>query len=84
MISDTLFVNSTLFGQGVDMMLYGMSTVFIFLLALVVAINVMSRLVSAFSPEALVDDPNGQVEQRVAPLTKKIIQAAIDQHRNRR
>ena len=77
-------MSSTLFAQGIDMMLYGMSTVFVFLLSLVVAINVMSRLISAFFPQALpIVDGAGETGGTIEPITKKIIQAAIDQHRNR-
>ena len=75
---------STLFEQGVDMMLYGMGSVFVFLLALVLAISVMSRLISRFFPEPLpVQSAEGSVSGSVDPLTRKVIQAAIDQHRGR-
>ncbi len=77
---------STLFEQGIDMMLYGMDSVFVFLLALVLAITLMSRLIARFFPEPELEpglQTNVQAAAPVAPLTAKIIQAAIDQHRSR-
>ena len=38
-------------GQGVELMLYGMGTVVVFLAALVVATTAMSRVVTRFFPE---------------------------------
>lgn len=70
--------------QGVDMMLYGMGTVFAFLTVLVVAISLMSRIVAKFSPAApLVPVKNSQTAGQVDALTAKIIQTAIDKHRAR-
>lgn len=78
---------STLLEQGVDMMLYGMGTVFVFLLALVVAISLLSRFIEKFFPEPIVPivsvDQNTSAGTTVDPLTTKIIQMAIDQHRAR-
>jgi oxaloacetate decarboxylase gamma subunit len=76
---------STLLDQGIDMMLYGMGSVFVFLLALVVAISLLSRFIEKFFPEPLAPlvsiDPGASVATAVDPLTRKIVQAAIDQHR---
>ncbi len=76
---------STLMAQGVDMMLYGMGTVFSFLLVLVLAIAVMSRVLAKYAPEpeSAVAIPEGGGGSGVDPLTAKIIKAAIDQHRKR-
>ena len=77
-------MESTLFAQGIDMMLYGMGSVFIFLLALVLTINLMSWVISTFFPVAQpVTDTGDRSVPTVEPITKKIIQAAIDQHRQR-
>lgn len=77
-------VESTLFQQGFDMMLYGMGTVFAFLMALVMAISLLSRIVNKFFPETLVASDSGvRIVNTVSPTTRKIIQAAIDQHRKR-
>ncbi len=73
--------------QGLDITLFGMGIVFTFLLVLVICTTVMSRLITRFFPEA---------EPVVAPAAntaagaagderlKKIIKAAIEQHRNKR
>ena len=87
---ETLAVQSSLIDQGFDMMLYGMGSVFTFLIALVVAISLMSRLLALISPEPLAEAGSGnqlghqagnQAGHGVDPLTAKIIQAAIKQHR---
>lgn len=75
----------TLMEQGVDMMLYGMGTVFAFLLVLVLAIAVMSRVLAKYAPEPgdTVAMSEGGAASDVDALTVKIITAAIDQHRKR-
>lgn len=80
---------STLLEQGLDMMLYGMGSVFVFLFTLVVAIRLMSSLIAKFFPEPLISADQGasavaSIDSLTTdPLTTKIIQAAIDQHRGR-
>lgn len=77
-------MQESLIQQGVDMMLYGMGTVFTFLVMLVVAISLMSRIVAKFSPAApLVPMKTGETAEPVDALTAKIIQAAIAKHRAR-
>jgi len=71
--------------QGLDITLFGMGIVFTFLLVLVICTTIMSRLITRFFPEP---------EPAVAPVAsapaagderlKKIIKAAIEQHRNKR
>lgn len=75
----------TLMEQGVDMMFYGMGTVFAFLLVLVFAIGVMTRVLARHQPEPKnrAAFARGGVGTVVDPLTAKIIKAAIDQHRMR-
>lgn len=68
--------------QGVDLMLYGMGTVFTFLTLLVIITGIMSSVVTRFFPEAekpLAPAPAGQVDAR----TMAVIKAAIEQHRKR-
>ncbi|BFM11407.1 hypothetical protein R50072_15600 [Simiduia litorea] len=70
--------------QGVDLMLYGMGTVFTFLTLLVIITGIMSGLVTRFFPEAEkpvapAPVPVGQVDAR----TLAVIKAAIEQHRKR-
>ena len=78
-------MESTLITQGMDLMLYGMGTVFTFLTLLVGITSLMSLVVNRLVPEEaevvsasapLVTSP-GSVEPRIV----KAIQAALDQHR---
>ncbi|KFX70126.1 oxaloacetate decarboxylase [Pseudomonas taeanensis MS-3] len=80
---------SQLLLEGVELMLFGMGSVFIFLVLLILAIRVMARLIERFAPAA-------PVRASVAPLPVKVaghepepdvlaaIQSAIHQHRARR
>ena len=77
-------MDASLISQGLDLLLYGMGTVFVFLTILVGLTALMSRTVMRFSPEEPVGtEVNSQqihtalVEKRIV----KVIQAAIDQHR---
>ena len=80
---------SSLIDQGFNLMLFGMGTVFIFLTILIFATSGMSKIITRYFPEKVVAAP---VKKRkaaalgatsVAPATLKIIQAAIEKHRNR-
>lgn len=82
-------MTSTLLDQGLNLMLFGMGTVFIFLTILIFATSGMSKVINKYFPEKIVAAP---VKKRksaalgassVAPATLKIIQAAIEKHRNR-
>ncbi len=74
-----------LFQQGVDLMLYGMGTVFAFLILLVGAIYLMSTVITRFFPEPV----QPEVAVRLAPVAvveprvQAVIQAAIDKHRGK-
>jgi oxaloacetate decarboxylase gamma subunit len=77
-------MDSTLIAQGLDLMLYGMGTVFTFLTLLVGITTLMSMIVNKLvveveeAPAAPVQtSAAATVESRIA----KVIQAAIDQHR---
>ena len=74
-------MDSQLISQGLDLMLYGMGTVFIFLTVLVAITTFMSTTVNKIAPEQVEDSkikaPQAQVETRIV----KAIQAAINQHR---
>ena len=74
-------MDSQLISQGLDLMLYGMGTVFIFLTLLVAITTIMSTTVNKIAPEQIEDSkikaPQAQVETRIV----KAIQAAINQHR---
>ena len=65
--------------QGLELMLVGMGTVFVFLTALVFATTLMSRLVLRFQPAAVQPATMDEIsEEEVAAIT-----AAISQHRQR-
>ncbi|MDB4000904.1 OadG family protein [bacterium] len=76
----------TLITQGMDLMLYGMGTVFTFLTLLVGITSLMSLVVNRLAPEeaevvtasASLAASQGSVEPRIV----KAIQAALDQHRS--
>ncbi|WP_428818655.1 OadG family protein [Microbulbifer sp. MCCC 1A16149] len=72
--------------QGLDITLFGMGIVFTFLLVLVICTTIMSRFITRFFPEAepvIAPAPSPAAEPGDARL-KKIIEAAIEQHRNKR
>ena len=64
--------------QGLELMLAGMGTVFVFLTCLVFATMGMSALVRRFEPAATVE-PGGPTEEEVAAIA-----AAITLHRQKR
>ena len=74
----------TLIEQGLDLMLYGMGTVFIFLTLLVIVTTLMSLIVQRWLPDddfEIAPSPNTNfgVDERVAA----VIQTALAQHRCR-
>ena len=77
-------MDSLLISQGLNLMLYGMGTVFTFLTLLVGLTGLMSSAVMRFSPEEPVETEVSTHQIHSAIVDKKIvkvIQAAIDQHR---
>ncbi|MGC6480870.1 MAG: OadG family protein [Porticoccaceae bacterium] len=79
-------MDASLISQGLDLMLYGMGTVFTFLTLLVGLTALMSRSVMRFSKEEPVaagaNSVNHQIHDSVVDKRiVKVIQAAIDQHR---
>ncbi len=83
-------MSASIVEQGVELMLFGMGTVIVFLGLLVLATTVMSRLVSRYFPEP--EPAPAPAPVRVAGPTSAspddevvaVISAAIHQHRNRR
>lgn len=79
-----ILMESTLVTQGLDLMLYGMGTVFAFLTLLVGITTLMSSVVNKLVVETELA-PAAPVltstPQAVEPRIAKVIQAAIDQHR---
>jgi len=79
-------VNAELVSQGLDLMIYGMGTVFTFLTALVILTTCMSLVVNRFFPETSQVENNLSFQasiaaQPVSPKVLNIIQEAVDQHR---
>ncbi len=85
-------MDSTLISQGLDLMLYGMGTVFTFLTLLVAVTTLMSKIVNTLvveQPEITVSPiatgaGNLIAQSTVEPRIAKVIQAAIDQHRSKK
>jgi oxaloacetate decarboxylase gamma subunit len=77
-------MDSALITQGLDLMLYGMGTVFTFLTLLVGITTLMSLVVNKLVVEvevAPVAPVLVSTSAKVEPRIAKVIQAAIDQHR---
>jgi len=77
----------TLISQGLDLMLFGMGTVFGFLTLLVGTTYLMSTAVGFWSPaeEASIKAESSllALNSTIEPNVVKAIQSAIDQHRGR-
>ncbi len=71
-------MTADLFAQGLELMLVGMGTVFVFLTLLVAATATMSRLVQRFERGEPASSPSGDESEEVAAIT-----AAITMHRRR-
>lgn len=74
--------------QGIDLMLYGMGVVFVFLAVLVTAITLISFIIHRFWPEGeavetLSEDSVPSLKARGGETLLKILQNAVDQHRGR-
>lgn len=79
-------MKDTLLEQGIELMLFGMGTVFVFLTVLVIATFAMSTLIGRYLPEEVATPtPSSRATSSgaVDPKVVKIIQAAIEQHRRR-
>ena len=77
-------MEASLISQGIDLMLYGMGTVFTFLTLLVGLTALMSFTVNRYAKEEPItgDSEAHQIHTAlVEPKIVKVIQAAIDQHR---
>ncbi|WP_262963776.1 OadG family protein [Methylobacter psychrophilus] len=69
--------------SGVELMLAGMSIVFLFLTMLVIAINLMSSLVQRFFPDAPVLVAVPKVSSGIDKSIIAAITAAVHQHRSK-
>ncbi|MFT7561524.1 MAG: oxaloacetate decarboxylase gamma subunit [Flavobacteriales bacterium] len=80
-----IHVDNVLIGQGFDLMLFGMGTVFCFLTLLIFSTITMSRVITRFFPDIVVAEPKRNMGKAstasVDAKTLKLIQDAIHQHR---
>lgn len=84
-------MSDTLIQQGMDLLLYGMGSVLVFLTLLVIATVLMSGALNRWFPEPKqpleTGAPNRNSNQPAGQVDKKtlaIIKAAIEKHRARR
>ena len=85
---DALVMENTLFQQGVELMIFGMGTVFVFLTVLILLTTAMSSLVGRFFPvEAPPSLPVKQVPSAVSAVEDErllaVISASIHRYRSR-
>jgi oxaloacetate decarboxylase gamma subunit len=68
--------------DGLNLMLFGMGTVFVFLASLVVCTNIMSALVMRFYPESVTQAPAPRKDS-VSDNSRivAVIEAAVAEHR---
>lgn len=71
-----------IFQQGLDLLIFGMGSVFFFLALLVCVTVIMSSIINRYF---LDDEPtqSPSITQQASPNLVSILQAAIDQHRSR-
>jgi oxaloacetate decarboxylase gamma subunit len=76
---------SELVSSGLELMAFGMGTVFSFLVLLIFATSLMSKIVNKFAPkaevvtQAVITAPT----QGVDPQLLKVLAAAVKEHRTR-
>ena len=80
--------SAELFGEGINLMFSGMGFVLVFLLILIWAIGLMSKLINRFFPEPLpsLKTPSNTTALSAAPIDdferlRPVIAAAIAHHR---
>ena len=77
-------MDGNLISQGLELMLYGMGTVIVFLTMLVCATTLMSSLVLRFSPPEEPAPAPAPAADSPDATTLAVIAAAIHKHRSRR
>ena len=79
-------MEQSLIESSISLLLYGMGTVFVFLIVAIVAITAMSHIINRFFPARVVEIPaavSTPVAAEVEPHIVKAIQLALDKHRRR-
>ncbi|NND82107.1 MAG: OadG family protein [Gammaproteobacteria bacterium] len=80
-------MQTTLIDQGLNLMLYGMGTVFVFLTVLVFATGAMSAMVRRLAPESdaalLRDNDKASSNDNIDEKVRAAIKLAITEHRRR-
>ena len=81
-------MNETLLQDGIELMIFGMGTVFVFLAVLVVVTTSMSALVNKFFPDQVSSvEPTPSAPQPASAATDDtliaVISAAVHQYRSR-
>ena len=76
---------SELVSSGLELMAFGMGTVFSFLVILIFATSLMSKIVNKFAPEPEVVAPSAAPAptQGVDPQLLSVLAAAVKEHRAR-
>jgi oxaloacetate decarboxylase gamma subunit len=75
---------SELVSSGLELMAFGMGTVFTFLVLLIFATSLMSKIVNKFAPEPVViPEAVMTPAQGVDPQLLKVLAAAVKEHRAR-
>jgi len=69
----------SLLDQGLQVMLYGMGTVFVFLAVLVLATGTLSRVVQRIQPQTVTDD--GAADAGLLQRRQAAAVAAVHRHR---
>ena len=81
-------MQASLFQQGIELMLYGMGTVFVFLMMLILATVVMSSMVQRFAPADPIK-PLAKTKSQTVPATAEnerllaVITTAVHKYRSR-
>jgi len=76
-------MQNSLIDQGLELMLYGMGMVFVFLAVLVIVTSLMSALVQRFVATEVPDPTTGGVATEPDKTLIAVITAAIHKHRTR-
>lgn len=77
-------IEQSLVSQGLELMVFGMGVVFVFLTVLVFITMTMSKLVNTFAPEPeVVAKPAAATGAGADPQLLKVLAAAVKEHRAR-